>query len=108
MSEIDINQVLAQMRSMGAQAGGGPNPANPATEAGGAEFSTMLRQYVDQVNATSKQAGALTEAFVTESAQVDLTEVMVALQKASVSFKAMTEVRNKLVSAYQEVMSMQV
>lgn len=108
MSDIDINQVLAQMRAMGAQAGGVPNVTAQQPATGGAEFSAMLRQYVDQVNATQKQAGAMTEAFVTESAQVDLTEVMVALQKASVSFQAMTEVRNKLVTAYQEIMSMQV
>jgi flagellar hook-basal body complex protein FliE len=35
-----------------------------------------------------------------------LPEVMIALQKASLSFQAMTEVRNRLVSAYQEIMNM--
>ena len=37
---------------------------------------------------------------------VALPEVMIALQKASLSFQAMTEVRNRLVSAYQEIMNM--
>ena len=40
------------------------------------------------------------------TADVSLPEVMIALQKASLSFQAMTEVRNRLVSAYQEIMSM--
>jgi flagellar hook-basal body complex protein FliE len=39
---------------------------------------------------------------------VSLAEVMVASQKASLQFQAMTEVRNKLLTAYQEIMSMQV
>jgi flagellar hook-basal body complex protein FliE len=37
---------------------------------------------------------------------VNLPEVMIALQKASLSFQAMTEVRNKLVNAYQDIMNM--
>ena len=41
-------------------------------------------------------------------ANVTLPEVMIALQKASLSFQAMTEVRNRLVTAYQEIMRMQV
>ena len=40
------------------------------------------------------------------SKSVTLPEVMIALQKASLSFQAMTEVRNRLVNAYQEIMNM--
>ena len=40
--------------------------------------------------------------------EISLTQVMVSLQKADVSFKAMMEVRNKMVDAYQEVMRMSV
>ena len=47
-------------------------------------------------------------AFEAGSPDVNLPEMMVAMQKASLSFQAMTQVRNKLLSAYQEVMNMQV
>ena len=108
MSDIDINQVLSQMRSMSIAAQGSPAAPTEQTTSAGADFSAMLSKYVDGVNSTQKEASAMSEAFATESADVDLTEVMIALQKASVSFQAMTEVRNKLVSAYQEIMNMQV
>ena len=107
MSDIDVNQLLSQMRAMAAAARGPVTTAEtPAAE--GPEFGALLKQTVEQVNANQQQAKALSEAFVKEDPNVDLTEVMVALQKASISFRAMTEVRNKLVQAYQEVMNMQV
>jgi flagellar hook-basal body complex protein FliE len=42
------------------------------------------------------------------TSKVDLSDVMIASQKASVSFQAMTQVRNKLVQAYQDIMQMPV
>jgi flagellar hook-basal body complex protein FliE len=54
------------------------------------------------------QAGQLAESFSAGDPGVDLAQVMVALQKASVSFQAMTQVRNKLVDAYRDIMSMPV
>ena len=39
---------------------------------------------------------------------VDIAQVMVAMQKSSISFQALTEVRNKLLTAYQDVMNMPV
>ncbi len=107
MSDIDnISQVLNQMRVMAAQA-----QAIPATEAQpteGADFSSILKNSVDSVNSTQKQAGQLTEAFQAGDPNTDLADVMVALQKASVSFEAMKQVRGKLVDAYKEIMRMQV
>ena len=50
----------------------------------------------------------LATAFESGDPTVNLSEVMVAIQKASISFQAMTQVRNNLVSAYKEVMNMQV
>jgi len=51
-------------------------------------------------------ATSLGEAFEGGAPGVDITRVMVEAQKASLAFRAMTEVRNRLVSAYQEVMNM--
>lgn len=106
MADIDINQVLAQMRAISASASSSPRVETK--ENSGEEFSALLRQSIDKVNDTQQQAGQLAEAFEAGKDSVDLPEVMIALQKASISFQAMTQVRNKLLSAYQEIMNMQV
>ena len=105
MNDIDTSRLLTQLRTMAAQAQGIP-PATRAT--GAADFSGMLKSAVNQVNEAQQSAGSLATAFETGSTKADLSEVMVALQKASISFQAMTQVRNKLVSAYQDIMNMSV
>lgn len=103
MSEMNVNQVLAQMRAMSVEAGG----KTQATEtSGNADFAAMLKQSIDSVNDTQQTAGKMTGAFETGDSSVSLAEVMVATQKASVSFQAMVQVRNKLVEAYKDVMNM--
>jgi flagellar hook-basal body complex protein FliE len=101
MSDMNVNQVLAQMRTMSLQAGG------PVQETGGnTDFSALLQQSIASVNNTQQSAGKMAEAFETGAANISLADVMVANQKASVSFQAMLQVRNKLVEAYQDVMNM--
>ena len=107
MSEMEINQVLAQMRLMAAAAGKGSSEG-PVEGADKVDFSAVMKDSIDQVNAAQKQARQLSDAFEAGSPDVALPEVMVALQKASVSFQAINQVRNKLLNAYQEVMNMQV
>ncbi len=106
MNDINVNQLLTQMRSMSALAQG--QPAEATAAAGGADFAAMLKGSVDKVNDTQMQAAGLQQAFEAGDSQVDLAEVMIAMQKAGIAFQAMTQVRNKLVSAYQDIMSMQV
>lgn len=107
MSEIDISQVLTQMRVMAAQAQGNVSP-NVVNDSAGIEFSSLLKKSINAVNETQMNAGKLTEAFQAGDENTDLTQVMIALQKANVSFQAMTQVRNKLVEAYQDIMRMQI
>ncbi|WP_020159755.1 MULTISPECIES: flagellar hook-basal body complex protein FliE [Methylobacter] len=102
MSEMNVNQVLAQMRAMSLEAGSKAREA----DAGTSDFAALLKQSIDSVNDTQQMAGKMAEAFETGDANVSLAEVMVASQKASVSFQAMLQVRNKLVEAYQDVMNM--
>ena len=67
----------------------------------------MLRQGIDQVNAAQESAAqARRRDFERGTPGVELPQVMLEMQKASVSFRALTEVRNQLVSAYQEIMNM--
>jgi len=70
------------------------------------DFGQLMEAAVNKVNSTQKAAGALQNAYQTGDPNVDITEVMVASQKASVSFQAMLQVRNKLVEAYRDVMNM--
>ena len=73
-----------------------------------ADFAGLLKDSVGKVNEVQQASASLQAAFEAEDPNVDLAEVMVAMQKSSLSFQAMTSVRNKLVSAYQEIMSMPV
>lgn len=107
MSEIDINSVLGQMRAMAAQAQiGVPGTANNA--ASGVNFSKLLADSINKVNDVQMEAGRMSSSFESGDPQTDLTQVMISLQKASVSFQAMTQVRNKLVDAYKDIMNMPV
>jgi len=83
-------------------------PMQTASDVSAPDFSQLLKDSINQVNETQKSAAGLTTAFESGDPSVNLTEVMVAIQKANVSFQAMTQVRNNLVSAYKEIMNMQV
>ena len=107
MSTIsNVDQVLAEMRRLTAAAQSAPAELDKPQSGG--DFAALLKQSVDEVNSIQHAAGKLSNAFSAGDPNVDVTEVMVALQKAGVAFQAMTEVRNRLVSAYQDIMSMQV
>ena len=70
------------------------------------EFSNMLKNAIDGVNEIQQESVALKKAYETDKPGVDLTQVMVASQKASIAFQATTQIRNKVVEAYRDVMNM--
>jgi flagellar hook-basal body complex protein FliE len=105
MSSIEINRVLAEMRALTAQAAGKPAAAEPG--GGVNDFGALLKASLDKVNGMQQSATSAAQAFEAGAPNVDITNVMIEVQKASLAFKAMTEVRNKLVNAYQEIMNMQ-
>ncbi|MGB5276379.1 MAG: flagellar hook-basal body complex protein FliE [Gammaproteobacteria bacterium] len=107
MSDIDISQVLQQMRTMAAMAEN-RLPQEMSAESANTDFGQLLKNSINEVNETQKTAKDLVASFEAGDKNVNLSEVMVAIQKASVSFQAMTQVRNNLVSAYKEIMNMQV
>lgn len=104
MSDMEINKVLAQMRTMAAQLQPQAQPPQPAV--GAANFGEVLRDAVNGVSEQQAAANQMAINFQTGESEASVAEVMVAMQKASLSFQAMTEVRNKLVDAYQEIMNM--
>lgn len=108
MSSVQgIDQLLGELRSAAAIAGGQKASAvSDGTEA--PDFSQVLKQSIDQVNRMQLEAQDKQLAFQSGEPGADLQDVMVSLQKASLSFQTMVQVRNKLTSAYQEIMNMQV
>ncbi|MDT8407139.1 MAG: flagellar hook-basal body complex protein FliE [Methylococcales bacterium] len=102
-TEINVNQLLQQMRGMSAQASG--QVTTPADGHSG-EFANLLKDSIDAVNDKQQTATGMVKGFQTGTSDASMAEVMVSLQKASVSFQAMVQVRNKLVDAYQEIMNM--
>ena len=107
MSSVQITQVLAEMRALQARASGSrTEAAQPAT--GPSEFANMMKNQIDNVAKMQNSAQALANAYEMGDKNVDLTKVMLDVQKAGLAFHAMTEVRNKLVDAYTQVMNMSV
>ncbi len=69
-------------------------------------FGEMFKSAVDTVNDNQRAAKELSTRYEMGDPKVDLPEVMIALQKSSVSFQAMTQVRNKMIEAYKEIINM--
>lgn len=111
MSDMAINQVLAQIRAMEAAASGeAVTQAAPTAPAagGGNAFADVLSDSINAVNDQQTQASELRSDFTQGDPNVDLNRVMVNLEKASLSFEAVSQTRNRLLSAYREVMRMSV
>jgi flagellar hook-basal body complex protein FliE len=106
MSSMQIQQVLAEMRSLQARASGAPEA--PAAGAQPSDFANLMKNSVDQVATMQNDATALANAYEAGDKSVDLTKVMLEVQKAGLAFRAMNEVRNKLIDAYTQVMNMSV
>ena len=118
MSQMQIDQVLSQIRSFSGHSTAMARPITPAASGGvghgiGAVagtgttgFGQMLKQGIDAVNRSQQGAATLADAYERGVTGVDLAQVMLETQKASVSFRALTEVRNRLVGVYQEIMNM--
>jgi len=113
MSSMQIQQVLAEMRALQARASGAADTAAAGGAAGpasatGADFASLLKSSVDRIAAMQNQASTLAQAYESGDRNVDLTKVMLEVQKADLAFRAMTQVRNKLLDAYTQVMNMSV
>lgn len=72
-----------------------------------ANFSAMLKHYVEQTNIQEHQADQAATALA-EGKKANLSETLLAIEKADLSSQLLFSVRNKLVEAYREVMRMQV
>lgn len=117
IERADISQVLAEMRTLRAQI---QKPTSVQDEVksqslNGVQdtqnkvgFGDLLTSAIDKVNESQQTANHLKTSYEQGDPSVDITRVMVASQKAQVSFQALTQVRNKVVQAYEEVMKMSI
>lgn len=105
---VGVDSVLSQMRALQARSSDLSAPKTVQAEAPSSSFADTLGSAINSVNSTQKSAESLSSAFVKGSRDVELADVMLALNKADVSFKTLAEVRNRMVSAYQDIMNMPV
>lgn len=106
-NSINSNMLLAQLRTMASQAGMQNAPASEkADDIASADFTEILKTSLEHVNERSEHAKNLAIAFEKGDPNVELSQVMIEMQKARISFETLSQVRNKMVSAYQEIMNM--
>ncbi|MFC4526672.1 flagellar hook-basal body complex protein FliE [Dyella halodurans] len=107
MTQIDVNSLLSQMRQLSSQATSAEQSFTAATPAQ-TDFSSLLKQSISSVSDTQMEAGRLAASFERGEPGADLGRTMVAVQKADLSLNTLTQVRNKLVDAYNNIMNMPV
>jgi flagellar hook-basal body complex protein FliE len=101
--------MVSQLKAAAARAQPGIAPAQaPSQPASRVDFSAALKSSLDSVAAAQNNADQLSQKFTLGDDTVNLSDVMISMQKANISFQATVQVRNKLVSAYQEMMNMKV
>jgi flagellar hook-basal body complex protein FliE len=108
MQTTALDQILGQLRTAAAMAAG-TGVKMPAADTGKTtDFAAVLKASLDQANGMQQQAAKLSRDFELGATDASLPDVMVSIQKANVSFQQVVQVRNRLVSAYHEIMNMQV
>ena len=123
---IDSSRIEAMMAQLKSAAQKPAGPASPAEALGGlggigklgapdaaessskVSFSDALKASLQNVSNAQIQADDMGKKFAAGDDSVSLSDTMIAMQKASISFQATVQVRNKLVSAYHDIMNMQV
>ncbi len=113
MTQIDVNNLLSQMRQMTAQARMPETAFNPAAAGAGAapgagDFSALLRKSISAVGQSQLDAGRMATSFERGDPGVSLASTMIAVQKADLSLRTMVQVQSKLVDAYKQIMNMSV
>jgi len=124
INAIDSNRIqsmLAQMKAAAQSPGtdvsavskpaGGLNSlmgTGQAQETKRVDFADALKSSLNQVNQSQLNAEKMGKDFVMGDDKVSLSDVMIAGQKANITFQATVQIRNKLVAAYSDIMNMQI
>lgn len=109
MEVSNVDNLLAQMRAAVAASQGNALSGPQSTAAAGrVDFANVLKSSLDGVNQMQRNAESMQQAFVLGDDKVSLSDTMIAMQKANISFQTAVQVRNKFVAAYNDIMNMQV
>ena len=104
-----LSSALQQMQSMAAQAAGGTETvAEQSGAATSSGFAAALKASLDKISDDQTHAVGEAKAFELGAPNVSLEDVMIDGQKANLGFQFGLQVRNKLVSAYTDIMQMSV
>lgn len=98
---ISADVLLSRLQTMAADAGIQSKPVENRQD-----FGPVIKQALSLVNDRQIHAGELANRFQMGDPSVDIAKVMIEMQKARISFESLSQVRNRFVSAYQEIMSM--
>tara|TARA_R110001583_G_scaffold50189_6_gene156623 strand:+ start:6470 stop:6796 length:327 start_codon:yes stop_codon:yes gene_type:complete len=106
---INAASMFKELQTQGIEAKGLNNELstksiNPASS----DFSAMLKQAIENVNGLQQNTSNLRNSFEMGDKDVSLSDVMIASNKSGLAFDATVQIRNKMVEAYKEVMSMPV
>lgn len=105
---MEISQINAIEGALATAKTAAGSAANTGAAPGVGSFMDVLKRSLDQVNAAQTTADTQAKQFQLGQGGVSLEDAMVSMQKANVTFQAAVQVRNKLVSAYSDIMNMQV
>ena len=100
MQDISINNQIQSQAELKTMRGGAADP--PKTS-----FGELLLQSINQVGRLQHEADASIEKLAT-GRQTDIHQTMIAVEKAEVSFELLMQIRNKVISAYENIMRTQV
>lgn len=102
-NEITQQDLVNQAAALDTRPG---NQMNLTTSGNTPSIGEMMGNAINQVNETAMHSSSMSTRYTQGDPNIDLPEVMVAMQKSSVSFQAMSQVRNKLLEAYKDIMNM--
>lgn len=103
MSNINDINLISRLKSLRPAEFKRPDEGKLEAGRGGPNFSQVLKTAIEEVSGLEREADTALQKLATGSSD-NIHEAMIALQKANLSFKAMMEVRDKLISAYKEIM----
>lgn len=104
MQDIKASTLLNELNRMAALAGN--QVQGSAVIDGESDFGNVFKGMLETVNRSQQTSAAMARAFELGEGKVDLAEVMINLQKSRLHFQTTLQVRNKLISAYQDIMNM--
>lgn len=106
VNSAGLNQVIKELKQTSQLAAGVSSDSINDTRS--VDFGAVLKDTINSVNQKQELSHRTAQEYEAGSSDVSLQDVMISLQKASLTLQTMTQVRNKLVTAYQEIMNMQV